>query len=68
MISSILEYSVDFWLGSFNPNYHSIYVNDSTLVKKIKAMSFIKYHIQHDNYKEAYSYFHYLDVSFDLNF
>jgi hypothetical protein len=59
--STLMSKFTDCWLEVYNPFYNEINDNDPIVVKKFKALSFVKYYINNSKYSEAYHYLQYLN-------
>ena len=60
LLCGLISKSTDFWLNLYSPFYNTIDESENEIIKKVKAISFIKYYLTHENYSEAYYHLRYL--------
>lgn len=56
----LLSKTTNFWINLYSPFYNSIQDQDSEIIKKVKALSFINYYLGNENYSNAYEHLQYL--------
>ena len=59
-VSEFLSKFGDCWMKYFNPNFSITYISNKDFLNQFKAMNYIIYHINNENYSKAYACYEYV--------